>query len=83
MCSAVHLPLDEFELGDLAFRLAVGPGLFDSGSNSFFVGGDASAEAAYRASSRAAIKIFQGDVDGNNSDGNRGSYGECRIVEFI
>jgi hypothetical protein len=39
--SAVHLPLHELELGDLALRLAVRPRLGDSGANGGFVLGDA------------------------------------------
>ena len=42
--AAVHLPFDELELGDLAFSLAIGPGLGHGSSDGAAIGNDALAE---------------------------------------
>jgi hypothetical protein len=52
LCSAVHLPLDQFELGDLAFCLAVRPRLDQASMD----GGDARGEGGDQALACAAIQ---------------------------
>ena len=44
LCAAVHLSLDELELGDLPFGLTVRPGFGECGLDRVVVGGDAGRE---------------------------------------
>jgi len=57
---AVHLPLQELELGDLAFRLAIGPWLVDSGFNCCTICGNSAGkptEYTTRGVAEPSIKI--------------------------
>jgi hypothetical protein len=56
LCSAVHLPFDELELGDLAFGLAVRPRLDQSSVDRGDVFGDARGEGGDELWLAAAIQ---------------------------
>ena len=47
--TAEHLPLDQLELGNLAFGLTVRPGLDDRGGHGVLVGPNATSERGQRA----------------------------------
>lgn len=37
LCAALHLALDELEVGDLPFGLSVGPGFYECNGNRLFI----------------------------------------------
>jgi hypothetical protein len=49
VCAAIHLPLNHFEFGDVAFGLSVGPRLDDPSSDGLLIGNDPPGEGREQA----------------------------------